>query len=291
MIVTKIQIIKSILIFVTLSLTAKDIPKELLEIIQKVNIKEYSIDILKEVFFEDPMMKYKIEDLQFEDVDTELMLAILKNDLKLVQRAIKKGADVNSYDLYGNTPLIAASIHSSKEVIIKLLNMGADINTYNNTDMSPIISLTNRSNIPLEDYKILLMIYINHGAIINNDIMILNNVIINADIETVNYILKLGIDINKKDDSNNSTLYNAIRTKNLELISLLIRNGAKLNETNEAGFTALMHALFLDDINSMRLLLEKGANIQIKDHLNNTVLDYALKKGDEEIIELLYKYL
>ena len=65
---------------------------------------------------------------------TPLQIAIINNQLEMVIYLIAEGADVDSYDMWGYTPLSGISLYSSNDMntTIKILNLlienGADIN-------------------------------------------------------------------------------------------------------------------------------------------------------------------
>lgn len=72
-----------------------------------------------------------------------LHLAIVMNQIKVVDYLLEKGADVNAQDANGNSILSTAVFNYSKDkanyshYILELLKKGADVNLKNNYGVSP----------------------------------------------------------------------------------------------------------------------------------------------------------
>jgi ankyrin repeat protein len=63
----------------------------------------------------------------------------LKPDHRVVaEMLIRKGAQVNSKDQFGSTPLHWAAYYGTKETVEALLNNGAEINTPTKSGMTPL---------------------------------------------------------------------------------------------------------------------------------------------------------
>src|SRR5262249_38723427 len=60
-----------------------------------------------------------------------LVTAIRNADARAIRKSLDNGADVNSRDGDGNTPLILASFYASPECVELLIEKGADVNTAN----------------------------------------------------------------------------------------------------------------------------------------------------------------
>jgi ankyrin repeat protein len=66
-----------------------------------------------------------------DDMAKELLEAAESGNINSLEGLISKGADVNSTDSSGNTPLLMAAKFGHIEYAKTLLNIGADINTDN----------------------------------------------------------------------------------------------------------------------------------------------------------------
>ncbi|BDC34568.1 hypothetical protein Noda2021_05260 [Candidatus Dependentiae bacterium Noda2021] len=81
------------------------------------------------------------DDPQSRDIygRTGLMLAILRSDIPFIKRQIELGADVNTVDNWGNTPLHHAVLSQNPQMIAQLLiNNGAKVNVINGEGKTPL---------------------------------------------------------------------------------------------------------------------------------------------------------
>lgn len=65
-----------------------------------------------------------------------LQLAAINNHFPLVELLVLRGADINSQDSFGNTPLMLAVNHQNREAIHSLLRNGADTSVKNKFGMT-----------------------------------------------------------------------------------------------------------------------------------------------------------
>ncbi|QOJ78899.1 ankyrin repeat domain-containing protein [Infirmifilum lucidum] len=71
-------------------------------------------------------------------VDRELLEAAARGDYGKVKELLDRGADVNTRDKYGWTPLHYAADGGHLEVARLLLDRGADVNTRDNDGRTPL---------------------------------------------------------------------------------------------------------------------------------------------------------
>lgn len=131
----------------------------------------------------------------------------------------------------------------------------------------------------------------------------------NGHLESVNFLVKKGADINCSNNEGNTPLILACRSGHLEIAEYLLLKGADLNKADKWGTTAFLYAadnltpdilLFLlnkgADVNkqdmsgltalmrsinelrikNIKVLIENGANVNILDRKSKTALDYAM---------------
>ncbi len=77
----------------------------------------FSLSFLSTIFGQDTCCNFLIVEIQKKEPDT-----------KIINKLIKKGADINCADSKRHTPLIIASIKGNTEVVKILINSGADVN-------------------------------------------------------------------------------------------------------------------------------------------------------------------
>lgn len=233
-----------------------------------------------------------------EKANKLLLNAVERQDLEDIKKALDAGADINSRDEDGFTPLMNATWRPKtkqfrEDSVRFLIEHGADVNAVN-------------------EY--------NHSAIFWACWF--------ASVQTVRFLINAGADVNvQHDNSGNTPLHIAHQRDegNLEICKLLIEAGANVNAVNEDGYTPLLKALEDDedfypeeiaeyvklmieagsDVNavnnegssplhkvwetkSCQLLLEAGANVNAIDGEGNTPLHKALwmENPPEIIIEI-----
>ena len=178
--------------------------------------------------------------------------------IKQVREHLESGADVNSLDQNGRTPLHWAS---TENVIRKLISAGGDINSKDGRGMTPL-----------------------HCYIIEN------NKTKNAKI-----LLEAGAKVNAITSSGHTPLHYATSNNKYGFVAFLIENMADINAKSKSGVTPLHSASLSDDSRIIELLLSKGAKVNaltkegVKVYASGTPLDWAQKGKKEKAISLLRK--
>ena len=109
----------------------------------------------------------------------------------------------------------------------------------------------------------------------------------NGYIETLNFLLVLGIDVNQKGWSGWTPLMNAAFKDHTCVIDLLIKSGALIDEKSYLNRTALIIAAFWGKEASVEALLKYNPLINIQDNYGKTAYDYATLKGYTKISEMI----
>jgi ankyrin repeat protein len=99
---------------------------------------------------------------------------------------------------------------------------------------------------------------------ITNHNEILNLLIINEDLDTIESFIKDGLNINLQD-INGSTALMYVIENNTNIAKLLIENGADINIMDKFGKTALIYAIEKGNKEVEKLLIEKGAKISARE--------------------------
>ena len=100
----------------------------------------------------------------------------------------------------------------------------------------------------------------------------------------------LEIDINGKDDGDQTALMLAAWHGHANIVQLLIKYGANINQTNQNGMTPLMLAVSNGNEEAIKLLLDNGANIHQTNQNGMTALMMALSHGNINIIKLFFDH-
>jgi ankyrin repeat protein len=134
----------------------KENPEEMKKVMAEIEAKEKEkakAKTPKQVSFDPQLTQELIEELNKEDWDDI--------DASKVQDLIKRGADVNSKNNYGLTPLHFSSIENHIELAKLLLERGADVKAKDNDGYTPL-HLASISN-----YIELAKLLIDRGADVN----------------------------------------------------------------------------------------------------------------------------
>ena len=122
---------------------------------------------------------------------------------KVAQLLLDAGADVNTQNSYGDTPLMEAVRYADIDTVEKIILKEADVNVQNNAGNTALIeaAVHNRFNV-------------------------------------VNLLMRHGADINAQNKAGNTALIEAAQHGQSQMAKLLIKKGADFTIQNNAGETA-----------------------------------------------------
>jgi hypothetical protein len=160
---------------------------------------------------------------------TALHHASMGNHLGVIHVLIAHGADVNSQNRYGDTPLMLAGRHL--EAVRALLNRGADVNIRNSIGQTAL--------------------YFVGTDCVTRDV--------DHHLDVVRELIKYEIDLNTRDEAGNTPLHHAIRRDRADIVRELLLHGADANTQNDAGFTPLHAAFACDMLSGAKVLLVGGS--------------------------------
>lgn len=207
-------------------------------------------------------------------VECALHWAVMVGQTKAARVLLENGADVNSKDVYGGTPLHSAVLFSLKLSRL-LLEKGADVDARNDLGQTPLLHAARDTaretyareaildkdeghlqvGIPEEEAPLKIP-KISHEAIVRT-------------------LLDKGANIHLMDNFGLTPLHCAAGNGYVEMVKILLEQGADIAARDLRGYTPLFSAADGsykdrykgndDHIAVMRLLLEKGADIDVKD--------------------------
>ncbi len=129
----------------------------------------------------------------FANYNEDLLDAVIGNDNGKVSDLILKGANINTRQPDGWTPLLFAVFNKNFELAKLLIEKGADVNA--------------------QDY---------HAGI-----SVLMRAVDSGDINFINYLIKKGVNVNARQKAGNSALSYAISGQRSEIVKLLQTAGAQ----------------------------------------------------------------
>lgn len=217
----------------------------------------------------DKMTKLLLEnkaDTELKSLDsgfTALHFAASEGHIDIVKILLEAGANPNSKDSWGNTPIFQAG---NKEEIGKLMILaGGDPGIENENGISPL-------NSPAMAFKYL------QSQSENKEVVNLRALVNKEDINGLTKALasKSG-DLEAKNEQGKSPLYLAVEKENIELIQLLLTAGADINTQEKFGYTPLAIAAMRGKLDLVELLIKNGAKTDITLPHNNTLESLAGK--------------
>jgi len=220
------------------------------------------------------------------DPDEELINAVTAADLARVRYTLGHGANVNSRDGEGNTPLINASRFGFNDVATYLAEHKADTNFVDRSGWTPLMYAAWGDNGPLAQ------MLISHGARIdardNDELTALAIAVQNGKAKAADALITAGADVNEAVAKGGYTpLMLASIVGSNEIAGSLVAHGAKVNAANPGGVTALMIAVANDHPGVAEFLLRSGADIAARSEDGRTALGIAQAKNSEGLIKLL----
>jgi len=205
-----------------------------------------------------------------EDFNKVLVQAVYNRDFKMVQWAIKMGADIDAQDDTGYTALAKACNHKASLEISKfLVEKGANIEGIGAKEPSYDIET------PLT-----------HASMY-------------GELELVRFLLDSGAEVNKVGGYGRTPLHFAATPSSHwsndfpEIVKVLLEHGADPNIAHHGGDNPLMEAIWGEefDINIAKMLIDHGTDLEFEDSYSGTALSRAAEKGMMDVVKLIEESL
>ena len=199
---------------------------------------------------------------------------------------LTKTIDINEFDNNLNTSLFYAIKYSNKSWITKLLGQGANLNTKNIDGKTPIMVALEIGNKDIIDYLLNQDIDINLKD--NTGKNVLFYAIENKLIDISRILLKRGSEVDIKSAFGETLLMKAISIGDIELIKTLIKKGCDINELDNDGFGAVYFAVMNDREKVLEYIIDKVKYGNFCDKGKIAIM-YAIKKKNALLLDKLLK--
>lgn len=235
-------------------------------------------------------------------LDARLFDAIIECNTGMAQELIKIGADLNSRDEDGVSPLYKAVLMKDNEMLKLLIKKGAPVKKGHDTSdaLNHAVSLKNLT---------LVKILVQAGADLKDTradmsplraaVTSFRNFNNNEDsYAIIRYLIEKGAPVNAADqaypDGIEPLLCDAIPYRDHTLVKILLDSGASINARDDLNNTPLILAAEVLKDNDTRLLytlIHRGADVKKVNSADETVLTNILQKknSDHKLIKLLLR--
>jgi ankyrin repeat protein len=214
-----------------------------------------------------------------------LAYAVENHNREMVRALLSAGANINSANGSGQTPLMHLGREASVELVRDLIAAGADVKARNESGETVLMNIARACT--LDVFKELVAA----GARIDGTDNSRNTVLIRAaendDARVIKFLIESGASLDARNEDGEAALWIAARYGRGEVLKTLIDAGAAINLTASELAEALMLAARNDDSTSVKLLLKAGADPNATDSQKTTVLMSAAEHGTADSVKAL----
>ncbi|MHC4538484.1 MAG: ankyrin repeat domain-containing protein [Planctomycetota bacterium] len=209
---------------------------------------------------------------------TALHYASEKGHQEVVELLIANGANVNTKDNDGQTPLDIAVRRGHKDIVELLQVKVADSSIH----MAAFVGSLDK-----------LQSFVRTGTDIDakdeEGRTPLLRAVTGGHIEAVRFLIESGADVNIRDKQGYVPLVHALWGLDSDMVKLLLAKGANVNAKDRSGYTPLHWAVMMGSKELTELIVEAGGDVNAESNTGETPLDLA-RQGGPEIVELLRKH-
>ena len=204
-----------------------------------------------------------------EDGRTPLHMAASNENPEVLTLLLDAGADVDARNVDGVTPLFyAIGTSENPEIVNVLLDAGADANARTVGGMPPI-AMALSSGINIDIFSAVL----DAGADVNANMSFEGYTATplhfmarySTFLEPLTLLLDAGADVNARDENRVTPLHWAAnKNPNLEVLKVLIDAGADVNARSPEGFTPFLSIIITENLEGIKVLIDAGADVNAR---------------------------
>ncbi len=216
-----------------------------------------------------------------------LHFAAMHGHIEIAQALLAAGAAIDGGDSDNSRPLDVAAQRGQVEMVKFLLDRGADINQADNNRSNPLsFAISSRQPAVV---RLLIERGADPQAIGAGSLAdLLPRMAHSGDLETIEFLLSRGVDINHADQGGTTPLLAAAWSGRGELLRFLVARGADVNKADSDGDTPLMNALRGGHVEAAQVLLGAKADLRAAEaHFGRSPLHLAVITGKADVVRAL----
>ena len=239
-------------------------------------------------FWEEDRKNYV--NMEDNDGNTALLLAASRGQLRVVQKLIREGANINVANKNGYTPLMQAARNGHPQTVRALLEAGADMYATDKYGYSPLMKAAYQGHANV--IQVLLEHERQHG--VPEGRTPIAKMLSNGGKNAAALALEgRHLDVCSMLEEGAVSLRRAVEMRDVQLVSQILKGMspderiAALEAKDEKGNTALALAARNCDEGIVPLLLSAGADVNTTDNLGYTPLMKASYRGAKNVVHIL----
>ncbi|MDF2964614.1 MAG: uncharacterized protein K0Q51_2 [Rickettsiaceae bacterium] len=228
----------------------------------------------------------EIIDSKNKSGETPLIIAVEKENLSIVQKLIKEGANVNIKSDNIKPVLYVTVANNNVELVKELVENGkGDVNVQADHKRTPLFIAAAKGNIAMVEYLVNKGANIDYaGSIIDDNVQSVSALYIavaKGYKDIVKFLVEKGANMNLKASDDTTALTRAVQFEEFDIADYLIEKGAGIEAKT------IFEAIKQGRENLAVKLITKGGDISVKDAKGNTPLFIALEKNMKDLAKLI----
>ncbi|XP_030844801.1 ankyrin repeat domain-containing protein 17-like [Strongylocentrotus purpuratus] len=219
------------------------------------------------------------------EVDKALLSAVINGRLNVVQYLAGQGAQIDTYDSNGKTPLHVATLQGLLEVVQYLIGKGAQVDKPTKEGTTALLFASDAGHLDVVEYLV------GQGAKVeecgNNGVTPLYVASQKGHLEVVKYLAGQGAQIEESSNAGFTPLHVASQNGHLKVVEYLAGQGAQIEESSNDGFTPLHVASQEGHLDVVEYLVSQGAHVDSCNDVDATPLHVASNKGHLDVVQYL----
>ena len=189
------------------------------------------------------------------------LTATIEQKYPIADFLLETGADVNARNRWGGTAIQWAADSKNLRMVERLIRKKADVNAADEAKLTPLMVAANYEG---PEYLEMVKLLIRAGARVNDSDELGMTPLMKASMnhyktDTVRFLLANGAQIEAKDNQGQTALMIACKSARAEVAQFLIQSGADIQAKTTAGESVLTVAKRAGYANVIQLLMKAGA--------------------------------